>query len=97
VLPAILSVDRNVISSLAIENSKNWICGDLQLHELVKTLWRIYETSQETVGSLDLLWAELRDGGGLEVFVEHLARIFPPLVVRRETEGPTETHTVNRV
>ena len=61
----------------------------------MKTFRIIYETSQETVGCLGLHRAELRNSGGLEVFVEHLARIFPPLVVRRETERPAETHTIN--
>jgi hypothetical protein len=61
----------------------------------MKTLRLIYETSQEIVGCLELLRAKLRDGGGLEVFVEQLARVFPPLVVRREAERPTETHTAD--
>jgi hypothetical protein len=94
VLPAILPVDRKC-HQLARYGKTRKSRGDSQLHMLVKTLWLIYETSQETVGRLDLLWAELRDGGGLEMFVEQLARMFPPLVVRRETKRPTEAHTVN--
>jgi hypothetical protein len=68
-----------------------------QLHVLVKEFWRINELPQETVRCLDLLWAELGNGGGLEVFVEKLARMFPPLVVRRKTERPTEAHAITTV
>jgi len=64
---------------------------------LVKGFRRIDELPQETVRCLDLLWAELRNGRGLEVFVEKLARMFPPLVVRREAERPTEAHAIATV
>lgn len=52
----------------------------------MKTLWRVYELPQESVRCLELFRAELRNGRGLEVFVENFARIFPPLVVRGEAE-----------
>ena len=62
---------------------------------LMKMLRIIHETLKETMGCLELLRAELRNSGGLEVFVEQLARMFPPLIVRCETERPTKTHTIN--
>ena len=52
----------------------------------MKTLWRVYQLPQESVRSLELLRAELRNGGGLEVFVEQFARTLPPLIVRGEAE-----------
>ncbi len=52
----------------------------------MKTIWRVYQLLQEYVCCLDLFRAELRNRGWLEVLVEQLARMFPPLVVRRESE-----------
>lgn len=59
---------------------------DLQLHVFMKTVWRVYQLPQESVRGLDFFRAELRNGRGLEVFVEHFARTFPPLVVRGKAE-----------
>lgn len=60
----------------------------------METLWRIYQLPQEPMRCLDLFWTELRNGAGLEVSVEQFARVFPPLVVRREAERPTKTHAI---
>jgi hypothetical protein len=63
----------------------------------MKPLWGIYQLAQESMRCLDLFGAELRNGRWLEVFVEQLARILPPFVVRREAERPTKTHTIKVV
>ena len=44
------------------------------------------------MGRFDLFRAELGNRRGLEVLVEHPARVLPSLVVWRKTERPTEAH-----
>jgi hypothetical protein len=63
----------------------------------METLWGVYQLSQESMRCLDFFWTELRNSTGLEVSVEQLARVFPPLVVRREAKRPTKTHAIKVV